>query len=57
MGLFSKIFGKKNDDKNTGGMEDYMKLLMSVSPTLRLCPTSECSKPRFEFLQLTTSLE
>lgn len=27
MGLFSKIFGKKNDDKNTGGMEDYMNLV------------------------------
>ena len=27
MGLFSKIFGKKTDDKNTGGMEDYMNLV------------------------------
>lgn len=27
MGLFSKIFEKKNDDKNTGGMEDYMNLV------------------------------
>ena len=27
MGLFSKIFGKKNYDKNTGGMEDYMNLV------------------------------
>lgn len=27
MGLFSKIFVKKNDDKNTGGMEDYMNLV------------------------------
>ena len=27
MGLFSKIFGNKNDDKNTGGMEDYMNLV------------------------------
>lgn len=27
MGLFSKIFGKKNDDKNTGEMEDYMNLV------------------------------
>ena len=27
MGLFSKIFGKKNVDKNTGGMEDYMNLV------------------------------
>ena len=27
MGLFSKIFGKKDDDKNTGGMEDYMNLV------------------------------
>ena len=27
MGLFSNIFGNKNDDKNTGGMEDYMNLV------------------------------
>ena len=27
MGLFSKIFGKKDDDKNTGGMEGYMNLV------------------------------
>ena len=27
MGLFSKIFANKNDDKNTGGMEDYMNLV------------------------------
>ena len=27
MGLFSNIFVNKNDDKNTGGMEDYMNLV------------------------------
>ena len=27
MGLFSKVFGKKDDDKNMGGMEDYMNLV------------------------------
>ena len=27
MGLFSKIFVNKHDDKNTGGMEDYMNLV------------------------------
>lgn len=27
MGLFSKVFGKKDDYKNMGGMEDYMNLV------------------------------
>ena len=27
MGLFSKVFGKKDHDKNMGGMEDYMNLV------------------------------
>ena len=27
MGLFSKVFGKKDDDKNMGGMEGYMNLV------------------------------
>ena len=27
MGIFSKLFGHKNDDKKVGGMEDYMTLV------------------------------
>lgn len=27
MGFLSRLFGKKNDDSNTGGMEDYMQLV------------------------------
>lgn len=27
MGFLSKLFGKKNDNNNTGGMEDYMNLV------------------------------
>ena len=27
MGIFSRFFGKKNNDSNTGGMEDYMNLV------------------------------
>ena len=27
MGIFSKLFGRKDDDKKVGGMEDYMTLV------------------------------
>ena len=27
MGIFSKLFSHKNDDKKVGGMEDYMTLV------------------------------
>ena len=27
MGIFAKLFGRKDDDKKVGGMEDYMTLV------------------------------
>ncbi len=27
MGIFRKLFGRKDDDKKVGGMEDYMTLV------------------------------
>ena len=27
MGVFSKLFGRKTEDKKVGGMEDYMTLV------------------------------
>ncbi len=32
MGIFSKLFGHKNDDKKVGGMEDYMTLGPCILP-------------------------
>lgn len=55
MGIFSKLFSHKNDDKKVGGMEDYMTLVRvyfqaALASQLGIliwqcCQTCECSRP------------
>lgn len=55
MGIFSKLFSHKNDDKKVGGMEDYMTLVRVYFQAalasqlgitnLAMLPDLQCSRP------------
>ena len=64
MGIFSKLFSRKDEDKKVGGMEDYMTLVRVYFQAalasqlgitnLAMLQTSVSSRPASMFLPSTT---